>query len=222
MTIGRGSVRDSAWSAQSACSKSSARSLRMSTVARRTVHTLIGSYDALSTRTRPDEVPRCSVRRPGSARTGAGSPASMVTVRALSATVRASVARARPLLDGRIGAQHPDRLHPLAQGGERLVHVRLPDGALEIGEEHVVPEPDPPRPRLDLREVDVAVGELSQDGDERPRPLVVEAPEDDRGLRARPRVYRLVGRRQPDEAGLVVGMVLDVRREDAAAVELGG
>ena len=43
------------------------RSLRIRTVARRTVQTLIGSYDALSTRTRPFVRPRCACRSSDSA-----------------------------------------------------------------------------------------------------------------------------------------------------------
>src|SRR5215212_328592 len=53
ITTGRGTVRLSEWSAHSPCSMTSARSFSTSTVARRTVHTLIGSYEAFSTSTRP-------------------------------------------------------------------------------------------------------------------------------------------------------------------------
>src|SRR3954469_1755310 len=206
MTIGRGRVSDSAWSAQSACSRISARSLRIRTVARRTVQTLIGSKEALSTSTRPDEVPRCSVRRPGSARTGTGtvSPASRGRISARTATVRASVAGAWPVLGSWIRAEHPDRFHPLAQRRQRLVDRGPADGALQVGEEHVVPQPHAAGPRLDLGQVDPPVGELAQDRDEGAGRLVVKPPEDDRALGPRPGVDLLGGGGKPDEAGLVV------------------
>src|SRR5215212_5959814 len=53
MTIGRGIVIDSEWSTRSERSRISARDLRISTVARRTLQTLIGSYVAFRTSTRP-------------------------------------------------------------------------------------------------------------------------------------------------------------------------
>src|SRR4051794_19352188 len=52
MTAGRAIVMFSAWRRRSERSSTSARSLRIRTTARRTVQTLIGSYEALRTRTR--------------------------------------------------------------------------------------------------------------------------------------------------------------------------
>src|SRR5947207_15952294 len=94
-------------------------------------------------------------------------------------------------------------------------------GAIEIREEHVVPELIPPWPRLDLREVHPTLGELVEDAHERARGLVIEAPEDHRGLVRRP-VWRRPDPREPYEAGEVVGAVLDPLREYRPLVELGG
>src|SRR5688572_3337180 len=110
MTSGRGNVRLSEWSAHSPCSRISARSFSTRTVARRTVHTLIGSYEALSTSTRP-LVPRgpttCSQNSRG---------------------IRAEDAQ---LLDSSL------------ERSQRLGDPLVVGPAHEIGEEHVVAEPDP-------------------------------------------------------------------------------
>ena len=70
MTTGRGIVECSERSSRLECSMISAFSLSSSTAARRTVHTLTGSYVAFRTSTRPDSRPRrrcsgCGANPPG-------------------------------------------------------------------------------------------------------------------------------------------------------------
>ena len=185
ITTGRGSVRLSAWSAQSPCSRTSARSFRTSTAARRTVQTLIGSNEALSTSTRPDDVPRCQAgRRRAARRVGPGSesPASADGTFALHCHGARQCSQAR-------GPPDTSRAPAAPRRAPRSASSASPTGAsagaaLEVGEEHVVAEPHPPRPRLDLRQVHVAVRELAQHLHEPARRLVADAPEDDRGLGA--------------------------------------
>ena len=77
ITTGRGSVKLSACSTQSLRSSISARCLRIRIAARLTVQTLIGSYEALRTSTRPRDPGRCSGRPDrGSAGGGPGSESS--------------------------------------------------------------------------------------------------------------------------------------------------
>src|SRR5918998_3506307 len=180
MTTGRASVKLSACSAQSPCSRISARSLRIRTAARRTVQTLIGSKLALSTSTRPDDPERCAGRpAPCSASAGPGSesPASGRGIRcALTATVRRILARG-PGGD-RVRPENSQLLDPLPQRRERLADGRQADGPVEVGEEHVVPQRDPARARLDAGQVHSAVRELAQAVDEPAGGLVAAAPED--------------------------------------------
>ena len=49
-----------------------------------------------------------------------------------------------------------------AQPVDRRGHLRVLLGAVQVAEEHVVPEPHPPRPRLDPGEVHAARGQLGQ------------------------------------------------------------
>src|SRR5262245_63080656 len=118
----------------------------------------MGSYEAFRTSTRPDDPTRCTGRPvPGSARTGPGSesPTSAITeCRTCCPTIGISVPTgpaAIPLLyrfttrhrgspGRRIRPENADRLDPLAQPLERLVDRGLPDGSLEVDEEHVVAE----------------------------------------------------------------------------------
>src|SRR4051794_28956019 len=92
MTTGRGMDMRSARRVGVLCSSISARCLRTSTAARRTVQTLIGSYDAFSTRTRLVEPVLC----PGK------------TVGVLAAT--AAILAAAPCRNPWIGAEDPDAL----------------------------------------------------------------------------------------------------------------
>src|SRR5215212_2843098 len=187
MTVGRGISNTSACSARSPCSRISARSFSTRTAARRTVQTLIASYDAFSTKPRPFDPPRCD-RASGSAGAGAGSGVPGPTSGAdawATATVRPVYrqGRARPPVSGRgVAPQNLQRLDALPQRLERGRHLVVVGRPLEVGEEHVVAKLHAPRPRLDLRQVDRAVGELAQHADERPGRLVVEAPEHDGGL----------------------------------------
>src|SRR3712207_1447353 len=138
ITTGRGRVSDSAWRAHSPFSRISARFFSNRTAARRTVQTLIGSYDAFSTKTRPDEPPSCATRpAPGSAGTGPGakSPASAAKVTSVrAATVAISVTSAPA--DRRVRPEDPDLLDSAAQCDQRLAHGRPPGVSLEVGEEH--------------------------------------------------------------------------------------
>src|SRR5664279_1947814 len=72
MTIGRDIDRVAEGSSQSACSRTSAFSLSSSTTARRTVQTLIGSYVAFKTSTRPTSRPRRRCSESGADHDGAG------------------------------------------------------------------------------------------------------------------------------------------------------
>ena len=94
--------------------------------------------------------------------------------------------------------------------------------ALQIGEEHVVAEAHPARPRLDPGQVHAAVRELAQDLHQPARRFVAGAPEDDRGLGVPARVHGLAGGGEPHEAGHVVRAVLHVLGEHPAVVQLGG
>jgi len=60
----------------------------------------------------------------------------------------------------RVRTKNLQRPDPLAERLERFRDVRVVRGALEVGEEHVVTQRHPPRPRLDLRQVDRARRQL--------------------------------------------------------------
>src|SRR5215218_6547157 len=192
MTTGRAIVKLSAWRLQVACSSTSARSLSTSTVARLTVQTLIGSYEALRTRTRPFVPPRCACRPSSSAGwcPGASSPRAGSTGCSAVAVTPFSVYKRGPAGlpssaggdGGGVRPQHAQHLHTRAQGVERAGYRLIARRALEVGEEHVVPDRRPARPRLDLGQVDLTLGELAQHPHERPRRAVVEAPEHQRRL----------------------------------------
>ena len=201
-------------------SMTSAFSLSSSTVARRTVQTLIGSYVALSTSTRPpDQRPRPSASGPCRGWSPSGTDPSGPGGTAV-AILRASVA-----YGGRL-RERPEHAHGLGVGAQRL--DRLGDrGRRRRGRRGrrrtCRAEALAARPRLDARQVDAAEGELRQAAHEPAR----------RGRRRRPRTAarsstrcpppgRAPSRRDPHEARLVPGRVLDVRLEHLAAVELGG
>ena len=81
---------------------------------------------------------------------------------------------------------------------------------VEVDEEHVAAEAAAQRPRLDPGQVDLAVGELGQRLDERAGMVVAELGEDQRRPPRARRPRAAVPRgRDPDEAGDVVGLVLD-------------
>src|SRR5206468_11749083 len=129
-----------AWSAQFERSTISARSLRTSTAARRTVQTLIGSNVAFSTRTRPlVPSPRRTVPPDGSAASGAGSSASAVASwSVLPILGRQCSGGALPAC--RVTAENSQRLDPLPERAEGLPNRRFLGSALEVREEHVVAE----------------------------------------------------------------------------------
>src|SRR5215212_8825199 len=124
-------------------STTSAFSLSRSTVARRTVQTLIGSYVALSTSTRPpDQRPEPSEADPCRRWSGSGTDPTGTGETA----VAISMAECRRWLGGgREGAQHAHGLATAAQAGDRVGDGGVRGRAVEVEEEHVVAEPDPPR-----------------------------------------------------------------------------
>ena len=121
-------------------------------MARRTVHTLMGSYVALSTSTRPPD------QRP--APSGLRSVPRVVSGRhrpqwAWWYSCRHDLAECSYGADGNEpSTRTPSRMG--AQRTDRLGHGRIVRAAVEVDEEHVVAEPSPPRPRLDAGEVDLA------------------------------------------------------------------
>src|SRR3981189_3705755 len=128
MTIGRGKVSDSEWRSCWDRSRISARDFKTSTVARRTVQTLIGSNVALRTRTRPPVGLADTSPRNFTEESGGG---------------------------GRGGAEDLHPAHAATQRVERVGDVRVAGDAFEIGEEHVVAEAAyAPRTGLDLGQVD--------------------------------------------------------------------
>src|SRR4051794_39595511 len=154
MTIGRGMVVDSAWRSQVARSSSSAFALSRRTTARRTEQTLIGSYVAFRTSTRPlPSRPRRGCSESGVDDTGPGGDCM---------TVRGSIPGVPVHLRRWIRAKAAHllavRREPADRFGDRCVAV----AALQVGEEHVAPEPLFARARLDLGQVDPAESELRQ------------------------------------------------------------
>src|SRR5438270_3717847 len=106
MTTGRAIVLVAEWSSQSPRSMISAFSLSNSTTARRTVHTLIGSYVALRTSTRPTSRPRRRCSGGDADQTGAG-----IEVAITGASVPGGyVGSARLVSPDRKGSQHAQHL----------------------------------------------------------------------------------------------------------------
>src|SRR5688500_14870308 len=114
------------WRSCGPISMTSAFSLSRSTVARRTVQTLIGSYVALSTSTRPpDQRPEPSAVDPcrrwstsGTDPAGAGGTAVAIAGRSVEGEAGDS-----PVV--REGAEHAHRLAVSPQGGDRGGDVRV-------------------------------------------------------------------------------------------------
>src|SRR5436190_17946475 len=205
----------------------SALSLRISTAARRTVQTLIGSNVALRTSTRPFVAPStgaCPRRRcsssdadPGGA---GGTSESMAGVSVEQCNGRATPAGTlmTGASRGRIRPQHAQLLGLAAHRFDRARHRSVGVPALEVGEEHVVTQTGLARPRLDQRQIDAAKRKLRQTAHEPARGVVAGAPEDDRRLpgSASAGVRAVAG--QPDEPRLVVRQILDASLQDLAAV----
>src|SRR3954471_16951354 len=188
MTTGRGSDPVAQCRSWAPISTTSALDFSNSTVARRTVQTLIGSYVALSTSTRPplqrpepSEVSPCRRSLSGTDPNGPGGTA-VPTWRILAVRPGGSACR-RAARRGRKRPQDAHQVGMLAQAVDGRGDIRIGRRALEVEEEHVLPEPAPQRPRLDAREVDRPAGELVQAGDQPARAARARAPEDQRGLR---------------------------------------
>src|SRR5215217_7970235 len=138
MTTGRGIAVCSERSSQAACSSTSAFDLSSSTAARRTEHTLIGSYVALRTSTRPASRPRgrCSM-------TGADDRGPGGVWLPMAATCAGSVAVWPDAGSGSGSGIWAEQPHLLAVGAESL--DRLGDGRvvrvpLHVEVEDVVPQ----------------------------------------------------------------------------------
>src|SRR5665647_3027404 len=104
---------------------------------------------------------------------------------------------------GGVGAQH---LHPRQLAGEaleRLIDGRIAAAALQVDEEDVVAEALFGGPRLHLRQVDVAVGELAEDEQQGARLVGADAA-DDAGLVAGVQILGRRGSREVDETRAVV------------------
>src|SRR3954447_7187097 len=216
----------SAWRRRSPCSSISALSFRRRTTARRTEQTFSGSYDALSTSTRPLSLRRAGVRVPpprAGLNSGRTSPSSRVSdevpvtaAGSIPIEEKSSQCPAPPLRttsgDPRrgIGAEHPDRLSAAPEGGKGRLDRRIAGRSFEVHEEDVAAEALLERPRLDLAEVDAPLGELSQHLDQHAR-RIGKAPEDDRRLGSGAVLrggWSRCRASEPYEAGFVLGMVL--------------
>src|SRR5436305_3350979 len=209
MTTGRGIVVVSAWRSQVARSSSSAFSLSSRTTARRTEQTLMGSNVALRTSTRPTpSSPRRGCSESGVDDTGPGGLDCMAVGKRI-AGVRGA------LCSCRVGPEGPYLLAMRGQAGDRVGHRAVVVAPLEVDEEHVAAQPLLAWARLDLRQVHAAEGELRQAAHEPAGLAGADAPED-QGRLPRPRPPRFAGSiaRQPHEARLVVGHVLDAGAED--------
>src|SRR5215207_11349013 len=167
-------------------SMTSAFSLSSSTVARRTVHTLIGSYVALSTSTRPpDQRPEPSVVDPCRRRSTSGTDPVGAGGTAVAIAGRSVVGRCGVSGGGRERTEDPHGLAMRPQAGDRGGDVRIRSRAHELAEEHVVAEADPARAGLDPAQRDRAGGELLQAVDQPARLQIAAAPEHERGLEPR-------------------------------------
>src|SRR5918997_171522 len=157
MTTGLGSEPVAQCRSVAPISMTSAFSLSRSTVARRTVQTLIGSYVALRTSTRPpDQRPEPSELDPcrwwsasGTDPIGAGGTAVAIAGRSVVGATGGSGGDPER-------AEHADRLAAPAQPRDGGGDIGIRSRALEVAEEHVVAEAHAPRTRLDAGEVDPA------------------------------------------------------------------
>src|SRR3954471_8019426 len=159
MTIGLGRLVCSERRLQFAFSTSSAFSLSSSTAARRTVQTLIGSYAALRTSTRPPSRPRRRCSASDVDPRGAGGELTPMTNLGVSVAGGAGAS-------GRYGALwrggiRPDDAHlfaVVAQRADRLGDRRVGVAAVRVDEEQVVAEAASLGPRFDARQVHAAEG----------------------------------------------------------------
>src|SRR5207302_1885819 len=104
-----------------------------------------------STRTRLF-VPRCPGRWAGSAAGSAGSsPTSRTAGSSNVAGTRSASLATGFARQHRVRAQHLQRLNALGERIEGLPYRRIVSPPDQVGEEHVVPEADPPRAGFDLR-----------------------------------------------------------------------
>src|SRR5205823_7263805 len=83
-----------------------------------------------------------------------------------------------------VGAQHAQLGAQRTHLGEGLGDRGIPQVPAEIGEEHVAAEALAARSGLDLREVDLALGEHAQAANEPAGAVGARTPEDERGLEA--------------------------------------
>src|SRR6185312_15821169 len=177
MTTGRAIVEVAECSSHSARSIISALSLSSRTTARRTVHTLIGSYVAFNTSTRPTARPRRWCSGCGADPNGSG-----VTDVAIGCSLRRSLPGAALDLCRRVGAQDLEPLHVPTEPGQCSGHRAVALVALHVDEEHVAAQALLAGSRLDPREVDAALGKLRQARHQPAGRLRAHAPEHHRGL----------------------------------------
>src|SRR5215218_2930313 len=124
-------------------SSTSAFSLSRSTVARRTVQTLIGSYVALSTSTRPPDQRLPPVAGPCRRWSTVGTDPSGAGIAVLIGASRKCsrrIGRQSAVSGGRVRAQDLDGLRLCAERVDGLRDRGLAGAAAEVGEEHVVTE----------------------------------------------------------------------------------
>src|SRR5690348_8691959 len=97
-----------------------------------------------------------SQARAAGALEAARTPPTLVGLRTPSSVAQCSDARAA------VAPEHPHLRALRAQSCQRGTHRLALRSSEEIGEEHVAAEALAPWPRLDLRQVDPAIGELAQ------------------------------------------------------------
>src|SRR5918994_6769152 len=163
-------------------STTSAFAFSTRTAARRTVHTLIGSYVGLRTRTRlvPGPCPPVAEPRPAGVRIPWVRVACLLMMGRILTRGRTGPARNPDGLH-RVAAQHPDRLRLDAQRLDRRGDDRILGRALEVEEEHVAAQAAAPGARLDPSQVDAAARELEQRLDQRPRVVLAKRREHQSG-----------------------------------------
>ena len=107
-------------------------------------------------------------------------------------------------------------MRPGLNGRNRFAYSSLRPMALKIDQENIDTQVFTRRPRFDPRQIDLAVGQLAQNADERARPVVGDG-ERDRCLiiPARPRVRSC----KSEKPRLVMLHVLDRPLEDHSAIE---
>ena len=227
MTTGRGIAVCSECSSHAACSSTSAFSLSSRTAARRTVQTLIGSYVALRTSTRPASRPRRWCSEP--ARTPLGLVVSSLPMAAFcagSVADRGGHGRARSGRRIACPAAAPPRSARRSardRVGDRRLVGRGPPGRRRTCSG---PSRAARGPRLDLASGSRR-GRRTPTGSARASPAARRRrprrpPTSSRRPSPSAAPAALPGAAEPDEARLVVGLVLDALAQHPAAVELGG